>query len=55
MPLLFKVRLPKKNKAVLFSVFLIGAFTVSVIHNPIPFFKLIMVDRRSSTQQVLLV
>lgn len=28
MPLLFKVRLPKKNKAVLLSVFLIGAFTV---------------------------
>lgn len=27
MPLLFRVRLPKKNKAILFSVFLIGAFT----------------------------
>jgi hypothetical protein len=27
MPLLFKVRLPKKNKAILVSVFLIGAFT----------------------------
>lgn len=27
LPLLFKVRLPKKNKAILFSVFLIGAFT----------------------------
>lgn len=28
MPLLFKVRLPKKNKAVLITVFLIGAFTI---------------------------
>lgn len=28
MPLLFKVRLPKKNKTILFVIFLIGAFTV---------------------------
>jgi len=28
MPLLFKVRLPKKNKTILFIIFLIGAFTV---------------------------
>jgi hypothetical protein len=28
LPLLFRVRLPKKNKAILFSVFLIGAFTI---------------------------
>jgi hypothetical protein len=28
MPLLFRVRLPKKNKAILVSVFLIGAFTI---------------------------
>ncbi|KAH9873719.1 hypothetical protein IAQ61_004345 [Plenodomus lingam] len=28
MPLLFKVRLPKKNKAILFMIFLIGAFTI---------------------------
>jgi hypothetical protein len=27
LPLLFRVRLPKKNKAILLSVFLIGAFT----------------------------
>jgi hypothetical protein len=30
-PLLFKVRLPKKNKAILGGVFLIGTFTVSAI------------------------
>jgi hypothetical protein len=35
LPLLFKVRLPKKNKAILFSVFLIGAFTyVASTSNP---------------------
>lgn len=28
MPLLFKVRLPKKNKIILFMIFLIGAFTI---------------------------
>jgi len=28
MPLLFKVRLPKKNKTILFIIFLIGAFTI---------------------------
>ncbi|KAF2035822.1 hypothetical protein EK21DRAFT_96442 [Setomelanomma holmii] len=28
LPLLFRVRLPKKNKAALFTVFLIGAFTI---------------------------
>jgi hypothetical protein len=28
-PLLFKVKLPKKNKAILLGVFLIGTFTVS--------------------------
>ncbi|KAF1944088.1 hypothetical protein EJ02DRAFT_442831 [Clathrospora elynae] len=28
LPLLFKVRLPKKNKAILFAIFLIGAFTI---------------------------
>ncbi|KAF2855495.1 hypothetical protein T440DRAFT_156151 [Plenodomus tracheiphilus IPT5] len=28
MPLLFKVRLPKKNKTILFVIFLIGAFTI---------------------------
>ncbi|KAH9879126.1 hypothetical protein J1614_002562 [Plenodomus biglobosus] len=34
MPLLFKVRLPRKNKAILFAIFLIGAFTVRPI--PVP-------------------
>jgi hypothetical protein len=29
MPLLFKVKLPKKNKAILLGIFLIGTFTVS--------------------------
>lgn len=28
MPLLFKVRLPMKNKVILFVIFIIGAFTV---------------------------
>jgi hypothetical protein len=31
LPLLFRVRLPKKNKAILFSVFLIGMFTYGPI------------------------
>jgi hypothetical protein len=31
LPLLFRVRLPKKNKAILFSVFLIGAFTYVIL------------------------
>jgi hypothetical protein len=30
LPLLFKVKLPKKNKAILIGVFLIGTFTVSI-------------------------
>lgn len=39
MPLLFKVRLPKKNKAALIGVFLVGAFTVSqFIHTSIFFY-----------------
>ena len=29
MPLLFKVQLPRKNKAVLIGIFLVGAFNVS--------------------------
>jgi hypothetical protein len=28
LPLLFRVRLPKKNKTILFAIFLIGAFTI---------------------------
>lgn len=31
MPLLFKVKIPTKNKAILFGVFLIGTFTVGRI------------------------
>lgn len=52
MPLLFKVRLPKKNKLVLIAIFLIGLFTVSSpLLLRIPLTKL---GRRRCTQQVLL-
>lgn len=53
MPLLFKVRLPKKNKLILIGIFLIGLFTVGTPTYPrVP---LTILGRCSCTQQVLLI
>jgi hypothetical protein len=54
LPLLFRVRLPKKNKAALFTVFLIGAFTVRTLIF-VQRSLLTTSDRRSCSQQILLI